>query len=337
MKRKHRSSLAYLTELKSQRASCTSAAPFYFKAKDVPGLATFHDGALNHNCPARVAIWESKVIWQEDCDIHGGILSNVRLDHFLSLGTGATTSSILEMGHHSPQHTHFLRRGYSHAGHVLDAQRQWREFMEDVPTDLQHKFTRLNAPLLYAEPAIDDVAAMTELKGAASTFIASDTAVAKVTDKILASLFYLEVNHITKTEHGMSRASVTIYCRLPLEFSERRKFYHFLLRKHAFFVANGKVIPCVMTLPCGFPMYRCTFDLLVGTMQEDIDIHLTGITSEHVSISGMPTQLDRLVKAQDLNMPFGCVDNRCSEKQLPSTPLKLLPSSPQKRTAAEIS
>ena len=184
-------------------------------------------------------------------------------------------------------------------------------------------------PLSGAEPALDDVTAIAQLKSAASKSIECNATVTKAKDTMFASLFYLEVDNIHKTEDGMYRSSVTIYCRLPLGFDDRKRFYHTLLRKHALFVANSRAIPCVSTLPSGFPMFRCTFDLLLKSMTDDLHVRLTGVTSEPTLISGMPTQLEWLVKAQNLEMPFGSIDNRHVEKQLPSTP--------QKRRASDIS
>ncbi|KAF2199844.1 FabD/lysophospholipase-like protein, partial [Delitschia confertaspora ATCC 74209] len=49
----------------SDAAVCSSAAPFFFKAKDLDNLDTYQDGGLEHNNPAFIASWECSFIWPE--------------------------------------------------------------------------------------------------------------------------------------------------------------------------------------------------------------------------------------------------------------------------------
>jgi hypothetical protein len=311
------------------RAACTSAAPFFFKTKDVVQLDTFQDGGLRHNNPALLGTWECGSLWPEKCLIFESDPSTVLIDHTISLGTGTSFTSKYELGPHSPKRDRWFKRlGGNYMCH-LDSQEQWNTFIRCVPAKLRPRFHRLNVSLPSPEPALDDVTAINQLKCAASKYIESESTVQVAKNTMFASLFYLEVDNFRKMKNGMYRCSATIHCRLPLGFNERKKFYQTLLRKHALFLVNGQSIPCVQSLPSGFPIFRRGIDLLLKSMTDRIQVSITGITSEPTVISGMPTQLGRLAKAQNLLMPFGCIDNRRVEKQLPDVP--------QKRKAREIS
>lgn len=304
------------------RAACTSAAPFFFKSKDVVQLDTFQDGGLRHNNPAWLAVWECETIWPEKFHVFGNESSGVRLDHFISLGTGTTAPSTYQLGPHSPKLDRFFKRLRSSFEHQLNNEEQWNTFIRCVPAKLRSRCLRLNVPLPGGEPALDDVTAITHLKLAASKSVETDATITKVKNSLFASLFYLEVDNYSRMIDATYKASVTIYCRLPLGFAERKRFYHTLLRKHAMFVINGRAHPCVSSLPSGFPMYRCSFDLRLKSKTDDINVRLSGITSEPTLISGMPTRLDWLIEAQSLESPFGTIEGCFSEKALPDTPLK---------------
>jgi hypothetical protein len=62
--------------------------------------------------------------------------------------------------------------------------------------------------------------------------------------------------------------------------------------------------------------------LVNHVIEDQIQILLTGITSEPTIISGMPTRLNTIVEAQGLEMPFGCIDHRSVVKRLPTIPSK---------------
>lgn len=310
------------SRLTINRAACTSAAPFFFKSKDVVQLDTFQDGGLRYNNPAWLAVWECETIWPDRCHVFGVESSGVRLDHFISLGTGANAPSAYQLGPHSPKLDRFFKRLRSSFEYQLNNEEQWNTFIRCVPAKLRSRCLRLNVPLPGGAPALDDVTAIAQLKTAASESVECNAVVAKAKNTLFASLFYLEADNYSRMGDGTCKCSITIYCRLPLTFEERKRFYHTLLRKHAMFVVNGRAHPCVSALPSGFPMYRCSLDLRLKSMTDAIHVRLAGVTSEPTLISGMPTQLDWLIEAQSLKSPFGTIDNCHVEKQLPSTPSK---------------
>lgn len=70
-----------------QAAAATSAAPSFFKPfRCLKNGKTYHDGALYHNNPVRVAWRERKLLWPD--------VSHRPPDIFLSLGTGQNKSEI---------------------------------------------------------------------------------------------------------------------------------------------------------------------------------------------------------------------------------------------------
>ncbi|KAK3708056.1 hypothetical protein LTR37_011749 [Vermiconidia calcicola] len=46
-----------------EAASCTSAAPWFFRPKIISEIGTFEDGGLQHNNPLNIALWEASHIW----------------------------------------------------------------------------------------------------------------------------------------------------------------------------------------------------------------------------------------------------------------------------------
>ena len=147
--------------------------------------------------------------------------SGVRLDHFISLGTGTNAPSTYQLGPHSPKLDRFFKRLRSSFEHQLNNEEQWNTFVRCVPAKLRSRCLRLNVPLPGGAPALDDVTAMTQLKTAASKSVECNAAVAKARNTLLASLFYLEADAYSRMEDGTYECSVTIYCRLALGFEER--------------------------------------------------------------------------------------------------------------------
>jgi hypothetical protein len=232
----------------------------------------------------------------------------------ISLGTGTSLCNKYEVGPHSPKKDRFFKRLFGNHMSHLDGEEQWKTFYRCVPADLRNRYHRLNVSLPGKEPALDDVAAMESMKDAASQFVRSAPQITAVKNTIIASIFYFEIDEVTQINNGSHRCHGTVFCRLPLD--ER------LLQKKAFFVARGQTVPCNPSTPKGIPAFRRSLDFVVKNMDERFQILVTGITSEPTCISGMPTNLDNLLKLQGLEMPFGCIDNRPTEKQLPMVPLK---------------
>jgi hypothetical protein len=240
----------------------------------------------------------------------------------LSLGTGTSASSKYAIGPHSPRRERFIQRFVGNYKVHLDSELQWKTFFRCVPPDIRARLYRLNVSLSGTEPALDDITAMEGLKTAAFEYIKSNAQTSVVRNSMIASMFYLEIDSITSLEGGSSLCHGTIFSRIPMEPYDRRDLYQALQKCNAFFVVNGHNSPCVESVPKGMPIFRKSVDFILKGAEDKVEIFVTGITSEPTYISGMPTQLNALVKAQGLEMPFGCIDHRTIARKLPATPLK---------------
>ncbi|KAF2474243.1 uncharacterized protein BDR25DRAFT_351790 [Lindgomyces ingoldianus] len=106
---------------------CTSAAPFFFKPKDVNNLDIFQDGGLQHNNPAFISSWECAFLWPSRYQILGR--DNGRVDYMISLGIGTASSTKCKVG-------------------PILHEKQWKTFIDCVPTELRSRYFRLNPQLL---------------------------------------------------------------------------------------------------------------------------------------------------------------------------------------------
>ncbi|KAF2727575.1 FabD/lysophospholipase-like protein [Polyplosphaeria fusca] len=295
-------------------AVCTSAAPFFFKPKDVANLDTFQDGGLEHNNPAFIAQWECSYLWPDGPAGH----CNGRMDHMISLGTGTTSLARYRIGPHSPVKDRFLKRLVgSFMGH-LDSEKQWRTFYSCISDEARGRYHRLNISFPGPEPALDEVSAMKRLKRQASDFMSSDPQSALARDAIAASIFYIELDRLSRVEKGMYACSGTIRCRLPLDYSGRKALYKHLLEQRACFWVAGRSIPCAETVPKGLPAFRRQVSFVMQSLEHHVEVSITGITTKATPISGLPRPLQQIIAVQGLISPFGCADNRAIEKPLPS-------------------
>jgi hypothetical protein len=301
-------------------AACTSAAPFFFKSKDVENVDTFQDGGLRHNCPAFLASWECGAVWPKKGQIFDP--SNCQIDHMVSLGTGTSVLSRYATGPHSPRKERFLQRFVGNYKVQLDGEMQWRTFNRCVPPHMSSRLHRLNVSLPGVEPALDDVTAMERLKASALQYIQSNAQTILVRNTMIASIFYLEIDSIACVEGGSQQCHGTIFSRLPLGPTGHRDLYKSLVAKRAFFVINGHGRSCADSVPEGVSIFRKPVEFVLKSIEDQIQILLTGITSEPTIISGMPTRLNTIVEAQGLEMPFGCIDHRSVVKRLPTIPSK---------------
>ncbi|KAF2741923.1 FabD/lysophospholipase-like protein [Sporormia fimetaria CBS 119925] len=312
----------------SDAAVCTSAAPFFFKPRHVHNLDTYQDGGLEHNNPAFVASSESAFLWPDRCQI----LDRGKIDHMVSLGTGTSSAVKYKVGPGSPVRIGFFKRLVgSFIGH-LDSEKQWRRFMHSaVPTSLRDRYYRFNVIFPGAEPALDDVRAIECLKSQASQLFLEDEGAEFAKDSIIASIFYLELDSYHGLEGNAYSCSATIRCRLPLDYAARKRLYSSLVQESACFIVGGKPFVCVESIPKGLPSFRRRVLFVTPSMESELCISITGITKRSTLISGMPTSLHHLIQAQRLDIPFGCIDHREMEKQLP-----LIPAQFRKRKHGDI-
>ena len=300
---------------------CTSAAPLFFKSKDVRNLATFQDGGLWYNNPALMVRYECELLWPDRC--HFLETDKGHIDYMVSLGTGSSSSGErIVMGPHSPVKTKsWFRLVESFVDH-LDSELQWEKFMFGIPPKWHSRYHRFNIFFQGREPALDDVQAIERLKHQAKIAIASSSETLLTKDHMIASIFYFELDSFPQHRGGAYKCKGTILCRLPLKYGGRKKLYQWLLRSSATFIVSGRLIPCITSVPKGTPPFRQQVDFTIKSLDEQLQLSIGGITSRPTLISGMPNRLRHFIAAQGLQSPFGCSDHRMAEKPLPTVPSK---------------
>ena len=301
--------------MRHDSAVCTTAAPFFFKAKDVDHLDTYQDGGLEHNNPAFIASWESAVIWPQS-----GRKSNI--DHMISLGTGSTTSVKYKVGPHSPVRDRFLKRLFgNYMGH-LDGEKQWKTFFHCVPREFRSRYHRLNISFPGPEPAIDDVSAIEQLKHQATEFMNTGSQAIVSKDAMIASMFYFELERYHNEDDNTYSCSGTIRCRLSMDYAARKKLYNYLAERSTMFLISGRPIASVQPIPKGLPAFRRHLNFVLQSLDDEVHITIRGATSTPTTISGLPCSLRHLATAQELTAPFGRRDHRLEDEALPELPRK---------------
>ncbi|OCL03051.1 FabD/lysophospholipase-like protein [Glonium stellatum] len=286
----------------SEAASCTSAAPWFFKPKVVENLGTFQDGGLQHNNPSKIADWECRFLWP----------NMDQPDFALSLGTGTSLTSPYKEGPQSPVKDRFIPRLF----------RAFIKFINTIPVNSRKRYYRLNVFFYGAEPDINDVSSLDYLKQLAQKLITSSKQAALVRDSIYASMFCFEFDNMPQYIDGVFQCHRSIFCRLPLDRRGKENLYCDLIQNSACFLVYGRPVACAVSVPKGVPSYRCRIHFNADSMNEKVYISIRGVTSRPQVISGLPKTLRELVDAQGLDIPFGCIDHRESQRSLPGIPSK---------------
>ena len=118
-------------------------------------MGKFQDGALRHNNPISIALWECDRIWPRETP----------KDVVLSLGTGRTAIVTTPQAV-SPDHTvnsKFIPRLCRSFLTGLDGEMAWRQLLNHVGRDDEKRYFRLNVDLAGPEPRLDDLRAMEQL------------------------------------------------------------------------------------------------------------------------------------------------------------------------------
>lgn len=293
---------------------CTSAAPWYFKLQILRGVGTFQDGGLQHNMPMDIACWEKSWLWPEKGEP----------DYGLSLGTGTGKLSYLasKFTPQSPVKDRFHWRLLSALSERMDAEREWWRFYNSLSPKTRQRFLRLNVKL-KEEPKIDDTSAFDCLKAETRAYLDnSQDQIQRLVDAMIASLFYFELEEVPRYTDGVFFCSGHIYCRLNLSQKGQEQLYCWMIENSAFFLINGRPVPCTRSIPKGAPAFRCRIQFSTRDLEEELLISIRGVTSQPKLISGLPRTVSDLIDVQSLYAPFGRSDYQTFDKALPSIPLK---------------
>ncbi|KAI7475653.1 hypothetical protein KC351_g9958 [Hortaea werneckii] len=298
----------------SQAATCTSAAPWYFKPRSLPHFGTFQDGGLHHNNPLSIAMWELKHLWA-GCETP---------DFALSMGTGYAENLFARVGDvpQSPVQDRFLPRIFKTFMNSLDGERIWHDLHNSLPELAKDRFHRVNLKIKGLEPAIDDLNGMRDLKAQTQTFVNLEDPLKPTLDSIIASSFYFELDGMPQFVDGSFLCVGHIFCRLSLPVQGRRWIYTELMKTKSYFLVSGSPVSCVDRVSRNYPPFKRRLKFCVGSLDDTIRITLRGIVDPSRSISGLPKTAREIIKLQSLEAPFGRVDHRRADKPLPLVPRK---------------
>ena len=147
-------------------------------------MGKFQDGALRHNNPISIALWECDRIWPRETP----------KDVVLSLGTGRTATVTTPQAV-SPDHTvnsKFIPRLCRSFLTGLDGEMAWRQLLNHVGRDDEKRYFRLNVDLAGPEPRLDDLRAMEQLSREVVTR-GHDNEIREIKLALLASCFFFEL------------------------------------------------------------------------------------------------------------------------------------------------
>lgn len=180
----------------------------------------------------------------------------------------------------------------------------------------------MNLFLCGPEPALDDTMAIGRLKTQAKISIETDMHLTNVKDSMIASMFYFELDEVLRLEGGAYSCSGIVLCRLNMDIQGLKRLYKSLTEASANFVVANSSFACVDSMPENIPAFRRDLDFIVRDMDSVVQISVNNVTTEPTPISGVPVSLREMVATQCLDIPFGCVDHRETEKPLPDVPSK---------------
>ncbi|KAJ5047776.1 hypothetical protein J3E72DRAFT_204316 [Bipolaris maydis] len=199
-------------------ARCTSAAPWYFTPNKIPGLGTFMDGGLSDNNPCMLAVQELHKIAPE----------LRRADHFVSVGTGISTTRkvaktgfypSLLFGNSSLQQTaeHYWSENFNGDKRFALMRQIMAASLPGGIASTKKWLHRFNLPVEGELPNLDDFSAIGSLAEAASSYFTADPAVRDLADAALALTFYFELQpgRMPIYERGSYTCYGTIRCRIP--------------------------------------------------------------------------------------------------------------------------
>lgn len=199
---------------------------------------------------------------------------------------------------------------------LLDGQKTWIDLLNSIHESSRLRYHRLNISFLAAEPELDDVERMPELKHQVQSYIAARTIdLNRCADNILASLFYIELDNHPIFYRFNFVCKAKILCRLEAGSMALRTLIIRLREQEAKFYLNSQDhISCtdqdihVRSVEGQAFFIPVTFNLM--SMEECIDIKVGGLTQRARSISNCPYKLSELVTDQGLQLAFGRSDHK---------------------------
>ncbi|KAH6886245.1 hypothetical protein B0T10DRAFT_490889 [Thelonectria olida] len=234
----------------------TTAAPGYFKPFTKPETGQrFVDGAVYHNNPIYVAFEESKLLWPD--------VRHRLPDIILSIGTGHNrqkndairldmdTEYSLKISRTAPPDVNGaendlsrvfqnFRMMFARMSNVLSSHIRWVSFEREVTLpvplektkDARSRLQRIDPPLGYDPPSLDDKAKMIDLKRTVNEVLTKNPRqrrqIRYVARRLIASSFYFEKLRHDGIGSGHYQCDGRILCRFPNNSDELSHLGNFL-------------------------------------------------------------------------------------------------------------
>jgi hypothetical protein len=229
----------------------------------------------------------------------------------LSIGTGWASERLSLSRPRSPG---LLARILDALDWNLSGDQQWKEFMNFIAPEHRSRFHRIDLQLETKEPRIDDVSTIDSLRLKTEAMLAGENPLLNVHHNWLASLFH--VGDVAEDENG-SQCSAMILCRQQFSRDGLKGLYNKLFESGAYFLVNGRPVPCVKKIPRNIPPYRCLVKFLIEDLNEMLYISLSlGCSTTRWDISGLPRKVSELIDVQGLNSKFGRSDHQVTNKTM---------------------
>ncbi|KAH7132983.1 hypothetical protein EDB81DRAFT_888099 [Dactylonectria macrodidyma] len=283
---------------------CT-AAPAYFTPKHIDGVGLLQDAGVIQNNPINLALSELRSLYP----------AKPLPQYLISLGTGIFMESASRervpgkrLGYFK---RHFLHRLFKAYMSLLSGKKTMDDFDRSTKTSpLFERCIRLDAVVPGPAAPLDDAGSVPRLKCSVHQDRLLQDAICALAKRIIASLFYFELDAIPSRRGTQFRGSgcISCLCRAPDEAlpALRQK----LVQSSAVFRVNGSIVPGMLSgasfwTSCG------NFRKKIKFTSGDATISITlQQGSPEYPISGSPFRLSELVEAQQLNAHFGRSDHR---------------------------
>jgi hypothetical protein len=273
----------------------------YFKTKHLPGLGTFQDGGICANCPVKVALRESSLLWP----------NSRRPNVVVSVGTGYLDQEEEEppSAHRRPPISHVLSQGYIKRAKdaflnsaAVDGSQGWKEARDSIPENLKDDVFRLDVALKRL-PELDDAASIDDL--ASLSYAIPD----RLVHILLSTSFFFELDAEPLLSSQVFRCEGSILCSRD---DPRRVLSQLTseIPEAVFMTDSGENLGTVDMHDgcqiCGYYRKRVSFS--VGCLEDDIQIGIADSPNLY-KIGGFPTSIQEIVKNMGMEAEFGRPDH----------------------------
>lgn len=281
-------------------ALCTSAAPPYFPPHVDHGAAC-RDGGLKENNPIHLAVTESRALWDP------------RYDLILSIGSGKASNPQDGSEFDKLIEPTGLRQLFHNFLSTMNGNDAWIKFQESWDKRITERSSRLNVEFAQeTEPSFDSLSDMGSMEGQAErcsfeqmTFDSpfqpivgtpEDGLLEVLADRLRASLFFLQVKLIDKTDGFVVTVKGTIRCRLG---PGDEGFDNLLSMVSSFKVNNETIVTYPESGPSSEGYFVLDIEFSHESVGEAIRIDVNFGKTHWVTISGCPITIKEVMEEWD--------------------------------------